>query len=326
MGHLAAAIVALARGAHIGLLQVAARPWEECGTARCGRPLVPVALVQTGAVKEWKPSRTAQAVAAERALLSRWGVLDDPFAAGMLSSGMGAVYRVARLLPHRVWARSVTLAGLAGRVLWFDGEVVDAIGSGVRQIVTVGAGYDSRPWRFGADGVRFFEVDHPATQEDKRRRAPGGGPVFVPADFLGDDIEALLVDAGLDPEVPTVFVVEGVTMYLDEAVVRHLLGSLAEVAAPGSRLAVDFYPASRPVTGVHRRQLTLQKVARVGSSEGFRFCVDRQTAVELVAASGWEPARVVPDREAALTLVPTDAGLPRDMVTDAKTHIAAVKR
>jgi len=277
-------------------------------------------------VKEWKPSRTAQAVAAERALLCDWGVLDDPFAAGMLSSGMGAMYRVARLLPRRAWARSVTLAGLAGRVLWFDGEVVDAIGSGVTQIVTVGAGYDSRPWRFSAAGVRFFEVDHAATQEDKRRRAPGFGPFFVPADLLGDDIEALLVKAGLDPEVPTVFVVEGVTMYLDEAIVRRLLESLAEIAAPGSRLAVDFYPARGPDMGVHRRQLMLQKVARVGSSEGFRFGVDRQAAVELVADSGWEPARVVPDREAALTLVPAGAGLPREMVTDAKTHIAAIKR
>lgn len=285
-----------------------------------------MALVQTVAVKEWKPSRTAQAVAAERALLSEWGVLDDPFAAGMLSPSMGAVYRLARLLPRRMWARSVTLAGLAGRVLWFDGEVVDAVGSGVSQIVTVGAGYDSRPWRLGADGVRFIEVDHPATQRDKRRRAPGGGPVFVPADLLGDDIEASLANAGLDPAVPTLFVVEGVTMYLHEAVVRHLLVSLAEVAAPESRLAVDFYPASRPETGVHRRQLMLQKVARAGSREGFRLGVDRQAAVELVAASGWEPERVVPDRDAALTLVPADAGLPRDMVTDAKTHIAAVRR
>lgn len=298
----------------------------QSGTARCDRLLASAALVQTEAVKEWKPSRTAQAVAAERALLSDWGVLHDPFAAGMLSSGMGAVYRVARLLPRRVWERSVTLAGLAGRVLWFDAEVVDAIRSGLGQIVTVGAGYDSRPWRFGADGVQFFEVDHPATQDDKRRRAPGGGPVFVPADLLGDDIEALLVKAGLDPDVPTVFVVEGVTMYLDEAVVRRLLGSLAGVAAPGSRLAVDFYPARRPDTGVHRRQLMLQKAARVGSSEGFRLGVDRQEAVDLVADSGWEPERVVPDRDAAMALVPANAGLPREMVTVAKTHVAAVRR
>ena len=283
-------------------------------------------LVQTDAVKEWKPSRTAQAVAAERALLSDWGVLDDPFAAGMLSTGMGAVHRAARLLPRRTWSRSVTLAGLAGRVLWFDREVVDAITSEVVQIVTVGAGYDSRPWRFGAAGVRFFEMDHPATQADKRRRAPGGGPVFVSADLLGDDIEASLVDAGLDVEVPTVFVVEGVTMYLDHSVVRRLLVSLAGVAAPGSRLAVDFYPATRPETGVHRRQLTLQKAARVGSSEGFRLGVDRQDAIELVAGAGWEPARVVSGRDAVLALVLADAGLPRDMVTDAKTYIGAVKR
>jgi methyltransferase (TIGR00027 family) len=277
-------------------------------------------------VKEWKPSRTAQAVAAERALLSDLRVLDDPFAAAMLSPAMASVYGVVRRLPHQVWSRSVTLAGLAGRVLWFDGEVADAIGSGVEQVVTVGAGYDSRPWRFSASGVRFFELDHPATQADKRRRAPGQGPVFAAADLIDDDVGGALLECGFDREAPAVFIVEGVTMYLDEVVVRRQLMSLAEIAAPGSRLAVDFYPSSRPDTGVHRRQLMLQRIARVGSNEGFRLGVDRSDAVDLVAATGWEPCRVVPDREAAMTLVPAGAGLPTSKVTEAKTHVAAVKR
>jgi methyltransferase (TIGR00027 family) len=236
------------------------------------------------------------------------------------------VYGVLRRLPRRVWSRSVTLAGLAGRVLWFDGEVVEAIGSGIGQVVTVGAGYDSRPWRFSTGGVRFFELDHPATQADKRRRAPGHGPVFVGADLIDDGVGRALLDAGFDREVPALFIVEGVTMYLDEVVVRRQLASLAEIATPGSRLAVDFYPSSRPDTGVHRRQLMLQRIARVGSDEGFRLGVDRSEAVELVAGTGWEPVRVVPDREAAMTLVPADAGLPTSRVTDAKTHVAAVKR
>lgn len=277
-------------------------------------------------MKEWKPSRTARVVTAERALLHDWGVLDDPFAAQMLSPAMVRAHRAARLVPRRVWSRSVTLAGLAGRVRWFDGEVEEAIGSGVAQVVTVGAGYDSRPWRFASDGVRFFEVDHPATQADKLRRAPGGGPTYVAADLLSGDLAATLTAGGVAPHVPTVFVIEGVTMYLDEPVVRRLLGSLAGFAASGSRLAVDFYPASRPDSGVHRRQLLLQKAARVGSSEGFRLGVDREAAVELVADTGWGPTRVVADREAALALVPADAGLPVSRVTDAKTHIAAARR
>lgn len=277
-------------------------------------------------MKEWKPSRTAQAVAAERALLHDLGVLDDPDAASMLGPALGAVHGALAHLPRRTWSRSVTLAGLAGRVRWFDRAVIDAMRSGVGQVVTVGAGYDSRPWRLRHDGVRFFELDHPATQADKRRRAPGPGPVFVAADLTDDDISAALGRAGFDPSVPAMFVVEGVTMYLEESVVRRQLASLARLAAPRSQLAVDFYPSRRPDTAVQRRQLLLQRIARAGSSEGFRLGVDREDAASLVADSGWEVTAVVSARDAATALVAVHDGLPTSRVSADKTLVAATAR
>jgi methyltransferase (TIGR00027 family) len=277
-------------------------------------------------VKEWKPSRTAQAVAAERALLSDLGVLEDPYAASMLDPTMCRVHGALRRLPRTAWARSVTLAGLAGRVRWFDREVDHAITSGVGQVVTVGAGYDSRPWRYRADGVVFFEVDHPATQTDKRRRAPGSGPVYVAADLIDDDLELHLVRSGFDPSVPAVFVMEGVTMYLEETVVRRQLGALERLAVGGSRLAVDFYPSSRPDTGPQRRQLLLQRLARVGSGEGFRLGVDRDEAARLVADAGWTVTAVVPVRDAASSLVGADPGLPVSKVSVDKTLVSAEQR
>lgn len=277
-------------------------------------------------VKEWKPSRTAQAVTAERALLHDLGVLDDPDAASMLGPTLGAVHGALAHLPRRTWSRSVTLAGLAGRVRWFDREVVDAIGSGVRQVVTVGAGYDSRPWRLRHDGVRFFELDHPATQTDKRRRAPSLEPVFVAADLIDDDICAALEHGGFDSSVPAIFVVEGVTMYLEESVVRRQLASLARLAAPRSQLAVDFYPSRRPAMGVQRRQLLLQRIARAGSSEGFRLEVDREDAAGLVAGSGWEVTAVVSARDAATALVAARDGLPTSRVSADKTFVTATAR
>ncbi len=277
-------------------------------------------------MKEWKPSRTAQAVAAERALLSDLGVLEDPYAASMLDPTVRRVHGALRHLPRRTWSRSITLAGLAGRVSWFDRQVIDAIGSGVGQVVTVGAGYDSRPWRFRTDGVAFFELDHPATQADKRRRAPGSAPAFVAVDLIDDDISVALVRSGFDPSVPAVFVVEGVTMYLEEAVVRRQLGVLAGLATSGSRLAVDFYPSRRPDTGVQRRQLLLQKVARVGSSEGFRMGVDRDEAAHLVLDAGWHVTDVVSARDAATERVGADCGLPVSKVSADKTLVSAEQR
>ena len=56
------------------------------------------------------------------------------------------------------------------RTRFVDDQVLDAISAGIPQIVVLGAGYDDRALRFTTPGVRFFEVDHPATQTDKERR------------------------------------------------------------------------------------------------------------------------------------------------------------
>ena len=77
---------------------------------------------------------------------------------------------------------------VTARTRFVDDAVVRALGDGVAQIVLLGAGYDSRALRFRTPGVTFFEVDHPATQADKRERlaavdASTDGIEFVAADF-----------------------------------------------------------------------------------------------------------------------------------------------
>ena len=58
---------------------------------------------------------------------------------------------------------------LAARTSFFDRTVVSAIDRGVRQVVVGAAGYDGRAFRYAKPGVRWFEVDHPATQRDTNR-------------------------------------------------------------------------------------------------------------------------------------------------------------
>ena len=55
-------------------------------------------------------------------------------------------------------------------------QVADALDSHIAQIVIIGAGYDSRAWRFCREHVQFFELDQASTQSDKALRAPGPGP------------------------------------------------------------------------------------------------------------------------------------------------------
>jgi methyltransferase (TIGR00027 family) len=262
-------------------------------------------------------------VAAERAVLADMGVIHDRFARRMLSPSMAATFAVVRLWPSGLRARSLTLAGLAARVLWFDAQVAKALEAGITQIAVIGAGYDSRAWRFGREGVRFFELDHGVTQSDKVGRAPGPGPTYVEADLTTQSAGDELRKRGLDPAQPTLFVIEGVTMYLTENVVRSQLAELARSSTVGSRLAVDFYPPADTGTARHRRQMRLQRLARAGSAEGFRLCVDRSQAEALVEASGWEVDEATNLREAAEALVPADSGLPVGAVNQHKTLVAA---
>jgi methyltransferase (TIGR00027 family) len=209
-------------------------------------------------------------------------------------------------------------------VRWFDSQVVSALNDGIRQVAVVGAGYDSRPWRIPGDGVRFFELDHPATQQDNIRRAPQPGPVYVGSDLTTEDAAKSLLDCGFDQSMPAVFILEGLTMYLSEDVVRRQLQLLANMSAPGSRLALDFYPPSNTGTAQHHRQLRVQQLARTGSGELFRLALDRPQAVGLVQASGWNVGESMSLRDAANTLVPRETGLPTDAVNEQKTLIAAV--
>jgi methyltransferase (TIGR00027 family) len=275
---------------------------------------------------ERKRSRTAQSVTAERALLADIGVVDDLLAQTMLAPAMSAVVWVARRLPRRMWARSVTLAGLAARVLWVDGQVAAALDAGIDQVVVVGAGYDSRAWRFRREGVRFFELDHGATQQDKVRRAPPGdgpGPTYVEADLTTQLASVCVGGRGLDRLRRVLFVLEGITMYLDEVVVRRQLAGLTDAAAPGSRLVVDFQPPPAIGTAKHRRQTRLQDLARTGSGESFRCCVDRGQAVGMVRASGWTIDEVTNLRDVGQALISRSSGLQVDAVNDQKTLVAA---
>jgi len=133
---------------------------------------------------------------------------------------------------------------MKARTAFFDDEVLEAVTSGVTQVVIVGAGYDGRALRFRRPGVRFFEVDHPATQGDKRRRVEDLGVAldhvtFASIDLMQDRIGEVLAAAGHDPDQRSLFLCEGLLLYLTSPVVESLLRDLRSRSAPGGRLALS---------------------------------------------------------------------------------------
>ena len=135
---------------------------------------------------------------------------------------------------------------MALRTRYLDDCVLRALDRGVRQVVVLGAGLDTRAARLARQGVRFFEVDQHASQAEKREKLsrfadyPINAATFVSCDFERDDFVELLEAAGLDRRAPVCFLWEGVIYYLAEAAARSTLERLTSEFDPGSLLVFDY--------------------------------------------------------------------------------------
>jgi methyltransferase (TIGR00027 family) len=134
------------------------------------------------------------------------------------------------------------------RTLYIDAALQRAAAAGATQVVVLGAGFDSRAYRFRQShpGLRFFEVDLPATIEAKKQRLAGifgGVPDYVryaPIDFDTQRLEEVLPALGYDQTQKTFFILEGVTMYVQEAGNAATLRFIRANSAPGSRVVYDY--------------------------------------------------------------------------------------
>ncbi len=208
-------------------------------------------------------STTSDYVAALRALYTQGppalATADDPAAALLLSPTWRALLGLARLpgagrLAHRLVG---TLTGglsysIPLRLGFLDDAVRQSAREGTRQLVVLGAGLDARAYRLPElEGFTVFEVDHPDTQAIKRGRlelAPlAERVVYASIDFERQALDAVLRAAGHDASRPTVWVWEGVTMYLTEPAILATLDAVAATSAAGSRLLVTYLPPQHGV-------------------------------------------------------------------------------
>lgn len=221
-------------------------------------------------------SRTALLVAAYRARASvlENAICRDPYAHALAGEDGHALARsYDEVNPHlELWVSLRTAA--------IDAEVRSAIQDGIRQIVILGAGLDTRAARLARDGVRFFEVDRPETQAEKKRRLeliegyPHEAATYVTCNFESDDFLDRLVASGFQVDEPAFFVWEGVTYYLTEPAVRATLRRVAEGTHPRSRIVFD-YVGRNFVEGAAKNaqdRAARDYVAKLG--EPFRFGVN----------------------------------------------------
>jgi methyltransferase (TIGR00027 family) len=191
-------------------------------------------------------SRTAEYMALFRALESkrsgRTRLFADPLATDFLRPSLKRVALLARFpggaaLVEKIADRRIPGARTSAiaRTRLIDDLLAQAIGNELRQIVILGAGFDCRAYRLPIlNGRDVYELDHPLTQERKRRQLKQRfgnllqNVSYVPIDFNRDSLPGTLEQAGVLGSVKTVFLWEGVTNYLTaeavDSVLRYVSG------------------------------------------------------------------------------------------------------
>ncbi len=196
---------------------------------------------------------TAVLRAIERYVAPDQRLFDDPFARPLCGPLWNALLPLFAMRPLREWAlrRSErrapgTVGVLLCRFAYLDDVLRETLADGMRSVVILGAGLDSRAYRVpGAAHARVFEVDHPSVLEVKKARLQrhlGDLPPhvrFVPVDFETLDLAAALAASGFDRGTRTLFLWEGVSQYVSREALHDTLRFVGR-SAPGSRLAFSY--------------------------------------------------------------------------------------
>jgi methyltransferase (TIGR00027 family) len=231
-------------------------------------------------MQQGQASVTALGAAGHRAahqVLERGFVFADPLALRILGSDAESAIALAKERPER---RGLRLF-IAMRSRFAEDSARRAIEKGVRQILVLGAGLDTFAYRLErTQDMRVFELDHPATQAEKRRRlneaqiAEPQHVSYVAHDFESGSMTAALKAAGLDPDKGAFVLWLGVTPYLTEEAVFATLGELARWPG-GTEVVFDYTNPPEAVDEPNARNFHREMAERVAASgEPFRCYLD----------------------------------------------------
>lgn len=226
-------------------------------------------------------------------------VCNDPVAVKLIRPGMGFLAKTAlgrRLFLKMINPMQIAVVGyIPLRTRLIDDTLQSAIKDGLEQLVILGAGYDTRPYRFEdlKNKVEVFEVDLKEIQSDKQNRltkAFGSAPdhvIYVPIDFEKDDLGDCLRAKGYDANLKTFFIWEGVTQYIDAEAVDGTLDFVARNSQPGSSIIFD-YTFADVITGTNENPFAKQMLEMAQQlGEPYKFGIDPKSIGEFLSKRGF---------------------------------------
>lgn len=259
---------------------------------------------------------TAVMVAAARAAetASVDPLISDPYARMLVEGAGGGVWG---LMMDEDWvARAVDIdpegaaifahmgSYQAVRTRFFDDFFTAAGGAGIRQVVILASGLDSRAYRLNwPAGTTVFEIDQPKVLEYKESVLSEHGvrPTSTRREVAVDlrhDWPKVLREAGFDASTPTAWLAEGLLMYLPADAQDRLFSQITELSAAGSRIAVE----TAPTQAEERRQQMKERFEIIKEKFGITDSLDvgelmyndpdRADVAEWLGAHGWDSAAV----------------------------------
>lgn len=174
---------------------------------------------------------------------------------------------------------------VVARTLYFD-RIIEGLADSMEQFIVLGAGFDTRAYGTLKDRkLTFFELDRATTQELKIASIGAAGidsshVSFVQVDFSREYAFEKLHASGCDLSKKTIFLWEGVTLYLSEADVRKTLQDIRTQAAPGSVVVADFYGERMIRAGKSAAGKKALEYTNEGFGFGLPFATDYENALE----------------------------------------------
>lgn len=244
---------------------------------------------------------TATAVATSRAIASEGpgALLDDPWAAPLVRAvGIDTFIKLLDgeigntgdpLLTRQAMKEQITV-----RTRFFDDFFVEATEAGVRQVVILASGLDTRAYRLPwPAGTVVYEIDQPEVIEFKTRTLAGLGAEPAAqrrtvAIDLRDDWPSALKAAGFDAQQPTAWIAEGLLVYLPPEAQDRLFDNISALSAPGSRIATE-HMDMRNIPSDWAEKLT-ERSRRIGSNINLAelfYTGERNSAAEYLTGLGW---------------------------------------
>jgi methyltransferase (TIGR00027 family) len=249
---------------------------------------------------------TATMIAAGRAMATNdpRALINDPFAEPLVRAvGLDLFVKMIdgtvdfstneNVSPARMRA---IIDGVAVRTKYFDDYLLASVGAGVRQVVILASGLDSRAYRLAwpADTV-VYEIDQPQVIDFKTTTLAslGAQPTGVRRTVRIDlraDWPAALQAAGLDPTAPTAWLAEGLLIYLPPEAQDRLFDNITAMSVPGSTIGTEYVPGIKDFDPERAREMSaLFREQGVDiDMPSLVYAGERSHVVEYLRAKSWD--------------------------------------